>query len=101
MARFCRISLAKRFLKKKFDEMRYQAMRRNGYQKAYMSKKEWFRKSWTCQNAGGFLLLAKEEVLGDGLSKSVEYLKDELSHFVDDVDSSIAEFWQEAMEVCE
>jgi hypothetical protein len=69
-------------------------IRRNG---APAARKEWFRKTWVCQNVCGFLPFAAEEVLGDGLSKSVEDLKQELIHFVDDVETVVAEFWQEAL----
>lgn len=76
--------------------MRYKAMKRNAYQKVYMSRKEWFRKTWTCVGSGGFLTMAKDEVLNDTGVTSVEELREQLSHFVDNVDVAIAEYWQEA-----
>lgn len=93
------VQLARSFLKKQFEEMRHKAMRRNAYQLKLMSKKEWFRKTWLWVGAGGFLSYAKDEVLNDTVVKSVEELRDQLSHFVDNVDMAIAEYWQEAFQL--
>jgi hypothetical protein len=93
------LQLAKSFLKMKFDEMRYKAMKCNAYQMKFMTRKDWFRKSWMPLGSGGFLEISKDEALGDGLEKSVEDLKDQLALYVDDIDIAILAFWQEAFSV--
>ncbi|WP_156480696.1 hypothetical protein [Thauera humireducens] len=52
-------------------------------------------------SSGGFLPFSRDEVLYDGVEKSVYALKEQLAHFVDDPDFAIAGYWEEAFRTVE